>query len=97
MKAVMEGKSFNEEQTKWLGFIREHLIQNLTIEEKDFNEAPVFGLRGGLDAGTEGLWKRTRNAYSESQLRHSSINRIIASEASHLVIMTMNVTWTTHV
>ena len=48
MKAVMEGKSFDGEQTKWLGFIREHLIQNLTLEEKDFNEAPVFGLRGGL-------------------------------------------------
>ena len=32
LKAVMAGKSFDEEQTKWLGFIREHLIENLTIE-----------------------------------------------------------------
>ncbi len=34
--AVMVGKSFNEEQLKWLGYIQEHLVQNLTIEMDDF-------------------------------------------------------------
>jgi type I restriction enzyme R subunit len=34
--SVMVGKSFNEEQLKWLGYIQEHLVQNLTIEMNDF-------------------------------------------------------------
>lgn len=34
--SVMVGKSFNEEQIKWLGYIQEHLVQNLTIEMDDF-------------------------------------------------------------
>lgn len=34
--SVMVGKSFNEEQLKWLGYIQEHLVQNLTIEMDDF-------------------------------------------------------------
>jgi len=29
---VFGGKDLNDEQTKWIGYIREHLIQNLTIE-----------------------------------------------------------------
>jgi type I restriction enzyme, R subunit len=34
--SVMVGKSFNEQQLKWLGYIQEHLVQNLTIEMDDF-------------------------------------------------------------
>jgi len=48
MKTVMEGKSFDDEQMKWLGFIREHLVKNLTLEERDFTVAPVFEQHGGL-------------------------------------------------
>jgi len=45
--SVMVGKSFNEEQLKWLGYIQEHLVQNLTIEIDDFEYAPIFERVGG--------------------------------------------------
>jgi type I restriction enzyme R subunit len=48
MKTVMAGKEFNEEQLKWLGLIREHLIANLTLDLSDFRIAPIFETRGGL-------------------------------------------------
>jgi len=48
LKMIMAEKFFNEEQKKWLGFIREHLVQNLTIEMGDFEYAPIFERHGGL-------------------------------------------------
>ena len=45
---ITEGKKFNYEQLNWLGYIKEHLIQNLTIDENDLRHAPVFEQRGGL-------------------------------------------------
>ncbi len=48
LKKFMRGKSFNGEQQKWLSFIREHLIKNLTLEVTDFDAAPIFEQRGGL-------------------------------------------------
>ncbi len=48
LKIIMAEKSFNEEQKRWLGFIREHLVQNLTIEMGDFEYAPIFERHGGL-------------------------------------------------
>ena len=47
MKRIATEKSFNEEQMKWLGYIREHLIKNLTIGMEDFEYAPVFERHGG--------------------------------------------------
>ena len=47
MAKVTAGKAFTEEQTKWLGYIREHLIENLTIELDDFDDIPVFERHGG--------------------------------------------------
>jgi type I restriction enzyme R subunit len=40
--------SFNVEQKKWLGFIAEHLKENLSISKEDFDFQPVFEQRGGL-------------------------------------------------
>ncbi|MFQ5641696.1 MAG: type I restriction-modification enzyme R subunit C-terminal domain-containing protein, partial [bacterium] len=48
MEKFMAGKSFDDEQLKWLGFIKEHLIQNLSLEMDDFEVAPVFERNGGL-------------------------------------------------
>jgi len=45
---VTAGKAFSEEQQQWLGYIREHLVQNLTIEIDHFDYAPIFTRRGGL-------------------------------------------------
>jgi len=48
MKKVTTGEKFNDEQKKWLGFIREHLIKNLTIDMDDLKYMPIFEQRGGL-------------------------------------------------
>src|SRR6266542_1123307 len=40
--------SFTPEQKKWLGFIGEHLKENLSISEQDLDYQPVFAQRGGL-------------------------------------------------
>jgi len=40
--------SFTPEQQKWLGFIAEHLKENLSISEQDLDYQPVFVQRGGL-------------------------------------------------
>ncbi|HEX2955918.1 MAG TPA: type I restriction-modification enzyme R subunit C-terminal domain-containing protein, partial [Chitinispirillaceae bacterium] len=40
--------SFNDEQKKWLGYIREHLIVNLAIEAELFDLVPVLERQGGL-------------------------------------------------
>jgi len=49
MEKVIKGKQFNYEQHKWLGYIREHLKQNMTLDETDLKELPVFTDRGGLN------------------------------------------------
>ncbi|HLA87850.1 MAG TPA: type I restriction-modification enzyme R subunit C-terminal domain-containing protein, partial [Anaerolineales bacterium] len=48
MQKVTSGKSFNEDQKKWLGLIRDHLVKNLTIGEDDLDYAPIFERNGGL-------------------------------------------------
>lgn len=45
---VTSGKDFTPEQEQWLGYIRDHLVRNLTIELDDFDHQPVFERRGGL-------------------------------------------------
>lgn len=45
---IIQGKQFTLEQKEWLGLIREHLVQNLSIELDDFQYAPIFERRGGL-------------------------------------------------
>ncbi len=40
--------SFTPEQKKWLGFIANHLKENLSISEDDLESQPVFSNRGGL-------------------------------------------------
>jgi type I restriction enzyme R subunit len=48
LSTITAGKSFTDEQQKWLGLIREHLITNLTIDETDLETQPVFERAGGL-------------------------------------------------
>jgi len=48
VKKVVAGKQLNDEQQKWMEYIKEHLKQNMTIDEDDLNELPVFTDRGGL-------------------------------------------------
>lgn len=48
VKKVVAGKQLSDEQQKWMEYIKEHLKQNMTIDEHDLNELPVFADRGGL-------------------------------------------------
>jgi len=47
MAKVTAGKSYNQEQRQWLGYIRQHLIENLTIDQEDLENVPVFERHGG--------------------------------------------------
>ncbi len=47
MDRITLGSKFTDEQQEWLGYIRQHLITNLTIEEEDFDICPIFEQRGG--------------------------------------------------
>lgn len=44
---VTTGRSFSTEQRQWLDRIRAHLIENLSIDRKDFDTLPVFARAGG--------------------------------------------------
>jgi type I restriction enzyme R subunit len=48
IRMVTRGKQLNQEQNQWIGYIKEHLKQNMTLGEDDLQELPVFTDRGGL-------------------------------------------------
>ena len=48
IKKVISGLKLKPEQEKWIGYISEHLKQNMTLGEEDFSELPVFTDRGGF-------------------------------------------------
>lgn len=35
-------------QYEWINYIKEHLVTNLTLDEEDFNDMPIFESHGGL-------------------------------------------------
>ena len=45
---VTNGIKLSAEQEKWMEYIKEHLKQNMTLDETDFKELPVFTDRGGF-------------------------------------------------
>jgi type I restriction enzyme R subunit len=47
VERVTSQHTFDDDQMKWLNLICEHLIENLTIDENDFDDLPVFYDRGG--------------------------------------------------
>jgi type I restriction enzyme R subunit len=44
---VIEGRELTDVQAKWMEYIRQHLVQNLSIEEDDFEVIPVLSDHGG--------------------------------------------------
>ena len=44
---VTLGKTFTREQQNWLDRIRDHLIENLSIDKEDFDTIPIFTRDGG--------------------------------------------------
>ncbi len=55
---VTAGQTFTPEQQEWLDRIRVHLVENLSIEQQDFDDLPVFSRYGG--------WGRANHAFSHS-------------------------------
>ncbi|MDR3625816.1 MAG: type I restriction-modification enzyme R subunit C-terminal domain-containing protein, partial [Ignavibacteriaceae bacterium] len=45
---VIEGQNFTYEQMNWISLIEQHLIQNLSIDENDIENAPAFMQIGGI-------------------------------------------------
>jgi type I restriction enzyme R subunit len=66
------GTPFTPEQIQWLNRIEVHLVENLTIEQEDFDTLPVFTLAGG--------WSRANRVF-EGKLPQviSQLNEAIAS------------------
>ncbi len=48
MDRILAEEEFTEIQREWLGYIREHLVSNLSLSEEDFDYIPIFSKRGGL-------------------------------------------------
>jgi len=44
---VVEGRKLTEAQAKWMEYIRQHLVANLSIERDDFETMPVLSGHGG--------------------------------------------------
>lgn len=44
---VIAGRQLTDEQAKWMEHIRQHLVQNLSIEREDFDVIPILFDRGG--------------------------------------------------
>lgn len=49
IQKVIAGKTLSDEQHKWMEYIKEHLKQNMTLDEQDFSIVPALSDRGGLN------------------------------------------------
>jgi len=75
-KALMKiksGRSFTEEQNKWLDLIRRHLIENLVMEKEDVETLPIFTREGAS-------WSKLNKLFSgELETIIHEINEAIAA------------------
>lgn len=58
---VTKGRMFTTEQQQWLSLIEAHLVENLTIDQSDFDLLPVFTRKGGLSQATRVFAGQLRN------------------------------------
>lgn len=49
-KTITKGHTFTSDQQKWLDRIQQHMRENLSIDEEDFDVIPIFSNAGGLGA-----------------------------------------------
>ena len=47
IEKVLAKRKLTEKQQEWMELIRQHLIENLTIEQSDFDGMLIFTRRGG--------------------------------------------------
>ncbi len=68
---VFISMEINEEQEKWVEYIKEHLKENLTIDKDDFTDMPVFTSHGG--------WGKFKKLFGKGSVEIiKDINRAIA-------------------
>jgi len=71
MREFMRGQDFTPEQVKWLELIRNHLIENLTIDAEDFEFMPVFTREGGKS--------KAKKVFGDLSALVDRLNELIAS------------------
>jgi type I restriction enzyme R subunit len=71
LNVLFEKHKFNAEQMQWLSLVREQLIKNLTIDEEDFENAPLLQGRGGA--------ARARQVFGELGLLVTQLNEAVAA------------------
>jgi type I restriction enzyme R subunit len=66
-----EGKVFTEEQERWLMLIRDHLVENLVVDEEDFRLIP-FSRHGGWNKANRVFDGRLKGMLEEINVRMTS-------------------------
>ncbi len=69
---LFAGKTLTDEQSAWIQYIKEHLIQNLTLDKEDFEYSPILERHGG--------WGRFKKLFAtEAETLIKEINAAIAA------------------
>ena len=55
VERVSDGRQLTADQAKWMNYIHQHLVANLSIDRDDFGNVPVLSNRGG--------WGRANRAF----------------------------------
>ncbi len=69
---LFSSKALTDEQSAWIQYIKEHLIQNLTLDKEDFEYSPILERHGG--------WGRFKKLFAtEAETLIKEINAAIAA------------------
>jgi len=68
---IREGKKFTPEQERWLELIRDHLVENLVVEEADFRLIP-FSRHGGWNKANKVFDGKLKEVLEEINVRMTS-------------------------
>jgi type I restriction enzyme R subunit len=71
VEKLFSGKTLTDEQSAWIQYIKEHLIQNLTLDKEDFEDSPILERHGG--------WGKFRKVFPEAETIIKEINAAIAA------------------
>mgnify|MGYP000992378734 CR=1 FL=1 len=72
IQTLFSGKELTAEQSEWIQYIKEHLIQNLTLDKEDFEYSPILERHGG--------WGRFKKVFStDAETIIIKINEAIAA------------------
>ena len=69
MDRFLDGRKLTKEQMQWLSLVREHRVQNLSMDEEDFDLTPLLGMRGGK--------AKARQFFPDLLLVVASLNRAV--------------------